>query len=51
MRVFSLNIIIIIMSRHQYRCPSSPFSIIHRFRSVFKGTSCIGIELLYVGSS
>ena len=27
-----------------------PFSIVHRFRSVFKATSRIGTELLYVGS-
>ena len=26
-----------------------PFSIVHRFRYVFKATSCIGTELLYVG--
>ena len=27
-----------------------PFSIVHRFRPVFKTTSCIGTELLYIGS-
>ena len=26
------------------------FSIVHRFQYVFKATSCIGTELLYVGS-
>ena len=25
-----------------------PFSIVHRFRYVFKDTSCIGTDLLYV---
>ena len=30
---------------------SQPVSIVHRFRRVLKSTSCIGIELLYVGSS
>ena len=42
------------MLRHPRRFPdplSPPFSIIHRFRKVFKATSCIGTELLYVGSS
>ena len=28
-----------------------PFSIVHRFRLVFKAISCIDTELLYVGSS
>ena len=28
-----------------------PFSIVHRFRQVFKATFCIGTELLYVGPS
>ena len=28
-----------------------PISIVHRFQLVFKATSCIGTELLYVGSS
>ena len=27
------------------------FSIVHRFQEVFKATTCIGTELLYVGSS
>ena len=30
---------------------SPPLSIVHRFRQVFRATSCIGTELLYVGSS
>ena len=30
---------------------SPPFSIVHCFRLVFKATSCISTELLYVGSS
>ena len=30
---------------------SPPFSIVHCFWQVFKATSCISIELLYVGSS
>ena len=28
-----------------------PFSIVHRSRSIFKATSCISTELLYIGSS
>ena len=28
-----------------------PFSIVHRSREVLKATSCIGTELLYIGSS
>ena len=30
---------------------SPPLSIVHRFRQVFRATSCIGTERLYVGSS
>ena len=30
---------------------SPPVSIIHRSREVFKATSCIGTELLYIGSN
>ena len=30
---------------------SSPVSIVHRTREVFQATSCIGTELLYIGSS
>ena len=30
---------------------SLPLSTGHRFRSVFKASSCIGIELLYISSS
>ena len=32
-------------------CRAISISIVHRFRSVFKATSCIGTELLYVGPS
>ena len=38
----------IIMLRHQHGCP---FSIVHCFRQVFRATSRICTELLYVGSS
>ena len=31
--------------------PPPPLSIVHRFRVVSKATSCIGTELLYIGSS
>ena len=47
-------IIIIIMSHRQRGSPgpsSGPFSIVHCFRQVFRATSRIGTELLYVGSS
>ena len=30
---------------------SPPISIVHRFRELFRATSCIGIELLYIASS
>ena len=30
---------------------SPPVSIVHRSREIFQATSCIGTELLYVGSS
>ena len=30
---------------------SPPVSIVHRSRQFFKATSCIGSELLYIGSS
>ena len=50
----SLKIIIIIMLRHLhgYPWPFSPsFSIFHCFRQLFRNTSRIGTEQLYVGSS
>ena len=45
---------VIIMSCRQHESPwplSPPVSIVHRSREVFKAISCIGTELLYIGSS